>query len=176
MDDLDGGSGPLQRAQLFFARPVAGPLMFGLIFGGVPFGIAFVSLGGDVVSPNLLARTLELTPLAIILASVGAMYGADPSIGKVFKRTLITSVGECIPFPTMACGAAAWYAGFAVLSPENLPVLIYLLFLWAAVVTLAGFCVASLFYLLKARRPRTDRSNATLSVKIGSDSKRIDPS
>lgn len=152
MHTLSNPASPPGRVRLFLERRVAGPFILGLIFGGVPFGIVFAMLGGDVVSPNLLARGLELTPLAIIVAAVGAAGGSNVSLVRLFERTLIVSIGECIPLPILACAAAMWHAGYQVFLPENLPVLVFLLSLWAVAVTLVSFCIASLFYLVKARR------------------------
>ena len=144
----------LQKAQLLFGRSAVGSFIFGLVFGGVPFGIACTSLGIDVFSANLFALVLVLTPVAIVIATVGALLGTSLNLKELFKRTILTSLGECVPLPTVGCTAAALYAGLSVFSPDSLPYLIYLLSLWACAVTFASFIIVALVHFLKMRRSR----------------------
>ena len=142
--DLGGNVSGLVR------RPVIGALLFGLIVGGTPFGIAFSRLSGQVVSLNTLGLTAMLTPVAVVVATVGALLGGAERWHSLLSRAFFASLGACLPVPTFICGILVFHdlgpEGF--FDPRKLPGFALVFGIWAGVVTIYAWLLALAFVFL----------------------------
>jgi hypothetical protein len=94
-------------------RPISGPLLFGFVLGGIPFGIALFHLGlTDTWGDQFFT---PLTPVAVLLAALGANLGMKGGLAPQLRRAFLTSLGACIPVPTITWTALAWRSGFEIL-------------------------------------------------------------
>jgi hypothetical protein len=144
----------LERFVACLRRPVTGPLAFGLLFGGIPFAVAFHGLGRTVDSPELLGLIARLTPIAIVIATLGAIVGKLHSWKEFLKRSFITSLTMCVPTPAIVCTVLDWPKWhFEVLSPRLLLFLVALLLVWTSVVAIPGWLIAMVYsVIVKAAR------------------------
>ena len=143
----DTSSVTLERALAIMRRPFAGPLLFGLVFGGVPFATFLVHLGlEDAWGDKFFDR---LTPFAVLIAALGAVLCVNDKPGRLMRRALLASLAACVPLPIITWTALAWQSGFQILDVRNLPYIATLSVLWALVVTLLGWLVALLLRLLR---------------------------
>jgi hypothetical protein len=147
--------GVFHRTLSVLRRPISGPFLFGFVFGGIPFGIMFSRLGGTVISANLLGRILQLTPAAVVVATIGAVLSVNSSWGHILGRASLASLGACVPVPTIICTALAWHWGYEAFSAENLPFLVGIFIGWAVAVTIPSWLLA-LTYTIFRRRTRSE--------------------
>src|SRR2546427_9966994 len=106
--------GPSQRIQTVLRMPVMGSLLFGLVVGGIPLAVVFARLGGRVVSPELLRFMVDLTPVAIVVVTVGVVLTARGGWKDLLCKALLASFGACTPLPITVCAILAWMWGYPV--------------------------------------------------------------
>jgi hypothetical protein len=143
-----------QRTVSVLRRPTAGPLLFGFIFGSMPFAVVFSRLGGSVVSPELLRFVLDLFPFATVLTMAGALLGMSRGWQGLALGALLTSLSACVPLPVIVCLVLEWRWGYEVLSPDNFPFLIAIFIFWAFAAAISGWLLALAFTFLKNRYSR----------------------
>jgi hypothetical protein len=146
----------LGRALGVLRRPVGGPLLLGLIVGGLPCAVAFERLGGRVVSAELLRFVLLLTPIAIIVAVVGALLGAERGWKGLLVGGLLTSLWTCVPLPSFVCLVLVSRYGYDVF-PSNLAALVEIFVFWALAVGVSSWLLAFVVTVLKRPLPREGR-------------------
>lgn len=147
---LSNPASPLRKIRLFLGRPVAGPFVIGLIFGGVPFGISlcyYVGLTDKWGDPFF----GHLTPVAVLVAALGTILSVSGRPARLLWRAFLTSLGACIPVPIVTWTALAWRSGFEILDIRNLPFIATILVLWALAVTVCGWLLALAIMFLKNR-------------------------
>jgi hypothetical protein len=154
MTPPDNPHGQLSRMLGVLRRPLLGPLLFGLVFAGIPFGIMFNFLGDTVISANLFGRILDLTPAAIVVATLSAVLDVNSAWQHILWRASFTSFAACVPVPTTVCTELALHSGHKAFSANNLPILIILFVVWAVAVTIPSWLFALGYALLKNRRSR----------------------
>ena len=148
------------RVLAVLRRPLVGPMLLGIVLGGVPFGAMFSLLGDAVMSASLFGRMLELTPIAVVLSLLSTWLGLDKGLYRVFWRAFYTSFAACLPIPAIVCAKLALHWGYNVFSAEYLPPFIGFFFGWATVVALVSWFLALALEGLKIRgwrRLRGDR-------------------
>jgi ascorbate-specific PTS system EIIC-type component UlaA len=138
----------LGRALGLLRRPIEGPLLLGLIFGGLPFAAVFDRLGGRVVSAELLRFVLLLTPIAILVAAVGALVAAEHGWKGVMVGGFLTSLWACVPLPVIVCLVLAHRYGYDG-SAGDFAVLVILFVLWALAVAVSSWLLTFIVMLLK---------------------------
>jgi hypothetical protein len=136
-------------------RQFVGPVLFGLLSGGVPFGIVLFHLGpaagwGD----HFFA---PLTPVAVFVAAMGAITIGNDNAARLLARAFLTSISACIPIPLLVWTVLAWRGGFEILDIRNLPFAATLFVLWALGATLFGWLLALALVFLKNRYSRSAR-------------------
>ena len=138
-------------------RPTLGPFLIGLIFGGIPIGIAFRTLGSRIVSPNLLGCMLLFTPLGLLVATLVGIFSGITGWKKVMYRTFWASLGICLPIPTIVWSLVAWRYGYRIFTFDSLPYIVYILTIWALILTVSSWVLALLYVSLKDHflRPTT---------------------
>lgn len=139
----------LQRALSIMQRPFPGPLLFGLVFGGIPFGIVLFHWGLTDKGGDLFFE--QLTPIAVFVAALGAILTTDSSPARLFWRAFFTSFGACVPVPTLTWAVLLWRVGTEILDLRNLPFATILFVLWMVGVTVLGWLLALSFAFLKNR-------------------------
>jgi len=151
----DHPQGLLPRMLGVLRRPLLGPLLFGLVFAGIPFGIAFNLLGGTVISANLFGRILDLTPAAIVVTTLSAVVDVSSGWPHILWRASFTSLATCVPLPTIVCTALALHSGYKALSTDYLLTLIILFVVCAMAVTIPSWLLALGYAHFKNRRSRS---------------------
>lgn len=136
--------------------PSLGPLLIGLLFGGIPFGMFLVHLGltgswGDQFFS-------WLTPSAVFIAGLAASLPVNGGPVRLLWRAFLASLSACVPVPTIAWAVLAWRSGFEILDLRNLPYAVTLFVLWMLAVTVLGWLLALTYALLKNRYSRAGRS------------------
>jgi len=157
---------PMRRSNgrlAFLERPLTGPLVIGSILGGVPLAIAFSRLGGRLVSPEFLRYGLDLTPLAIIVTTIGTLWTTDHSWKKFIFGALATSFFACVPLPlVISCILMARF-GHDVFSLSSLPVLAGILLIWSLVVALSSWLLSlGLAFLFHRNKKNSLRDGTTV--------------
>ena len=125
---------------------VLGPLLFGMIFGGIPFGILLGILGLGALSTKLLEW---LSAIAIILAAVSANLSVSRSLYRILSRAFLTSLGICVPLPTIVWTVLALHAGYEISDPRNFAFIVALFFSCAVMITIPSWALALVFENLK---------------------------
>jgi membrane protease YdiL (CAAX protease family) len=133
-------------------RPLLGPVLFGLVYGGIPCGIIFSLLGSDVYTIALLHFTIGLTPLAIVVATLSPTLGVNRKWQHILWRASLTSFATCVPVPTIVCTELALHWGIWVV--KDIPRMIAIFSLWAIAVTFPSWLLAFGYALFKNRRSR----------------------
>jgi hypothetical protein len=130
------------------------PLLLGLLIGGIPFAVVFSTLVGKVVSATTFGYMALLTPVGIAVASWSALRGGTSSRGSVFVRAMFSSLGACVPLPTVVCAALIFHdmgsEGF--FNPRNVPVFAFLFTLWAGLTAFFASAFALAWLVVKNRR------------------------
>jgi hypothetical protein len=134
------------------------PLLLGLIVGGLPFAAAFDLLGGRVVSAELLRFVLLLTPIAIMLATAGALLGAEQGGKGLVVGDLLTSMGASVPLPLLVCLVLARGHGYDV-SPSAFAALLDFFVLWAFAVGVSRCPFTFIVTVLKSQILRQGRTH-----------------
>lgn len=123
-------------------RPLLGPLLFGLVLGGVPYGVVLVVFGNRVLSSLNSLTGLLLSLFAILVAASSAALGASSDWKEVLGRTFLTSISACIPIPAIVYSVLLWKWGDEVFDIHNLPFFLILLAMWSGAATIIGLLVA----------------------------------
>jgi hypothetical protein len=130
-------------------RAIIGPLLLGLVFGGIPASVALVSLGRNIFSAELLRYVLLLSPLVLIVVILGALTARRNKLRDLFRGALLASLAACVPLPISVCfGLALWW-GYDSFSQKNILTLFEIFTLWAAMLTLSAWSLAALSLGLK---------------------------
>jgi hypothetical protein len=132
-------------------RSTLGPILIGLIVGGVPLAIAFSRLGGRLVSAEFLRFALYLTPIPIIVTAIGTIWATNRGWRELLRRALLTSLSACIPLPLTVSCVLMWRFEYDLFSWSGPPVLLAVLLVWSLVVTLLSWLLALAFSANRAR-------------------------
>jgi hypothetical protein len=143
----------LQMISAVLRRPLAGPLLFGLVFGGGPFAVMFGLLDGAAAG-YILYCMLVLMPIAIIVTSIGAVQTANKGWRSLLVRSFLTSAAACIPTPTVVWDVLDWRWGLGAFSAKDLAAAVYIFSLWAVAVALVSWPLALMYVRLQNRRAR----------------------
>jgi hypothetical protein len=145
----------LVRTLAVLRRQFMGPVLFGLLFGGLPFGILLFHLGpADTWGDHFF---VPLTPVAVFVAAMGAITIGNDNSARLLARAFLTSVSACIPVPVLVWTALAWRARFEILDIRNLPYTATLFVLWSLGVAVLGWLLALALVFLKNRYSRAAR-------------------
>jgi len=132
--------------------PSLAPLLIGLLFGGIPFGMFLVHLGlTDSWGYQFFSW---LTPSAVIIAALAAILPAHGNLARLLWRAFLASLSACVPVPTITWAVLAWRSGFEILDLRNLPFAVILFVLWMLAVTVLGWLLALSYALLRNRYSR----------------------
>jgi hypothetical protein len=132
-------------------RPVLGPLIFGLLVGGIPLGFAFGGLAGRMISPELVRLVLNLSPVAVSVIILGTLLGVNLRWREMIYRAFIVGAAECVPIPATVCVIVAHNWGYEMSSPSNFLVLILIFLFWSIILTGPSWLLALALLYLKNR-------------------------
>jgi hypothetical protein len=138
--------GHLSRMLGVVRCPVLGPLLLGVVFGGIPSGIVLGFLGLDALSPKLLAW---LSPFAIVLVALSANLSVNRGLYRILWRAFLTSLSICVPVPTIVWTALAWNSGYQVFDPRNFPLIVAVFVICAVMITIPSWVLALVIENLK---------------------------
>jgi hypothetical protein len=93
----------------------------------------------------------RLTPVAVLVATLGAILGVNSGPARLLWRAFVTSVSACIPAPIVVWTILALRSGFEIFDYRNLPYAAILLVLWALAVTVSSWLLALAVIFLKNR-------------------------
>lgn len=145
------------RTLSILRRPSLGPLIFGLLVGGIPFGILLFHLG---LTDSWGDQFFDwLAPVAVLIAALGAILPVNGSPARLLCRAFLASLSACVPMPTITWAVLAWRSGFEILDLRNLPYALILFALWTLAVTVLGWLLALTYAFLKNRHSRVGRSH-----------------
>lgn len=135
-----------------FRFHIVGPVLLGLVLGGIPLGFGFYSLGGGrVISAELLRLTVYLSPIAFFVAILGAISGDTTKSKDLLGRACLTSLAACVPIPAWISLSAASHFGYDAYSAKNfLPLFIFFL-AWAIVSTTCAWLLSLSYVFLRKR-------------------------
>lgn len=133
-------------------RPYFGPILIGLVFGGIPSGVILGRLGIYVVTPELFRLIFFLSPLAFLVSTIAAMLGARDDRRGLFIRAFLASFSCCVPLPISVCTYLLWRSGYEPFAAGNFPALILMLGAWGTVVTVSSWLLALGLNLLRKLR------------------------
>ena len=138
----------LGRLRSFLGRPFAGPLFFGLLLGGVPFGI-LLGLMGPAGSDDRFFGWL--IPVLALIAAIGAVVGPNGEASRLFWRAFLTSLSACVPIPMVTWTLLLWRTGTEILDFRNLPFAATVLGLLTLLVAVGGWLLALMFRFVRHR-------------------------
>ena len=160
-EDMQMGT-VIARAGTVMRRPVAGPFWLGLLFGGVPCGIGFSRLSGRLYTPELMRYLLFLTPVVFLVTVLGAVANTTGNWISLTRRAFLAALAACVPLPIVVCTVLGWSdRRWGAFAPENSLVLVGLFSVWAVVVAIPGWLVASLVAAFGKRASSRRASPAT---------------
>jgi hypothetical protein len=133
---------PLLKTFRVIQRPVIGPLLFGMVFGGIPFALVFARLDGNVASPEFVRFALDLTPAAVLVATLGAVLTSRKGWGHLLLRSFLTSLAACIPTPTVVCEVLDWRPRGIPLMAGELAAFVFVFSIWTIAVTVISWPLA----------------------------------
>jgi hypothetical protein len=139
-------------------RPSVGPLLIGLLVGGIPSGFLLAALGISGRWDDIFFRWL--TPVAIFVSVLGAVLPQKSSPARLLCQSLITSFSACFAIPTIVWTVLAWREGLEILYVANLPYIAILFTLWSLVVAVMSWLIAMVFTFLKKKYSRAEQSHA----------------
>lgn len=143
---------PLPWPWRVFRFQILGPVLLGLVFGGIPLGFGFHRLGGGrVISPELLRFIVDLSPIAFFVAILGAVSGDTTKSKDLLGRACLTSLTACVPIPTWICSSTASHFGYDAYSAENFLPLIIVFLAWAIVSTTCAWLLSLSYVSLRKR-------------------------
>jgi len=138
--------------------PSLAPLLIGLLFGGIPFGMFLVHLGlTDSWGYQFFGW---LTPFAVFIAALSAILPVNGNPARLLWRAFLASLSACVPVPTITWAVLGRRSGFEIFDPRNLPYAAILFVLWTLAVTVLGWLLALSCTLLRNRYSRGAISRA----------------
>ena len=147
----------LQMISAVLRRPLVGPLLFGLVFAGAPSAVMFGTLGDEVMTARVAYCMLVLTPIAVVVATIGAVWSTNRGWRNLLLRSFVVSASACIPIPTILWDVAAWRQGYDVFTLKDLLITLYALSIWAIVVTLISWPLALAYVRIQNWRTQAGR-------------------
>jgi hypothetical protein len=129
------------RSQLLgsLRRPFTGPLLFGIIFGGIPIGIALAIWGIPEKSVSLY---FWLSPIAVIVAALSAKMSLNRGVYHILWRAFCTSFSIWVPIPGIVWTLIAWHMGLELSYPANFPFNMFIFIFFAAATTIPSWILA----------------------------------
>jgi len=120
-------------------RRLLGPLLFGLVVGGAPIGLALAIRFDRIMdSPPNDKVTAVLLLFSTSVAAVGAALGRSHDWRVLFYRAFLTSIAMCVPFPLVVDLVLLWKSGTEVFYVANFPFHVALCVVWSVATTFAG--------------------------------------
>ena len=133
-------------------KPVLGPIIFGLVFVGLPVGFGFRGLVGDVTSPDLAGVIVHLTPAAVVLVAVQGIAFGGLSWRRFLRNSFLTSFAACVPAPWAMCMIVEWpLERWDILSVRFFGELLVILSIWAIFVGASSFVLVSAVSFFRRR-------------------------
>jgi len=129
-------------------RPLTGPLLFGIIFGGIPIGIALVIWG---IPDKSVSLYFWLLPVAIIVAALSANLSPNRGLYHTLWRAVCTSFSIWIPIPGIVWTLLAWRMGLELSYPANFPLNMFIFVFFAVTTTIPSWILALVLENLKTR-------------------------
>jgi hypothetical protein len=143
-----------RRVALIGRRPLAGPILFGLVFGGIPNGLV-IGLFGKRVTVEFEGILLLLSLFAVPVTVISAVLSVNADWKDLLHRAFFTSLASCVPIPTIVISFLLWNWGYEVFDLHNCPFFVTIFVMWSGVVTLIGWLVALRFSLVQRRHSRS---------------------
>jgi hypothetical protein len=142
MTTVDNSNREIPKKMSVLRRSFLGPLSFGIIFGGIPFGVLLGILGLGALSSKLV---LWLAPVAVILGALGANLSVNRGWFSILWRAFLTSFSVCVPVPILVWTLLAWRAGYEVFDTRNFPMVLMIFVMFAVVITVPSWVLALVF-------------------------------
>jgi hypothetical protein len=115
--------------------------MFGVLFGGIPFGIVLTISG----TPERATLYEWLSPFTIIVAALSANLGINRGLFHILWRAFCTCFAIWVPIPAIVWTALARHEGLELSDPRNLPFNILILVAFAVMTTVPSWVLALVF-------------------------------
>jgi len=133
-------------------RPLLGPLLCGVVLGGVPVGTVFsifgmYLLGSTSTTSDCIRWALAI--FAVPVAFVGAILGARNAWNQLLGRAILTSLAMCIPIPATVYLILLSKWGDEVFDPHNFPLFVILLLMWWFGAAISGWVLALTYSKLR---------------------------
>jgi hypothetical protein len=144
-----------------FRRPLLGPLLCGLVLGGVPVGTAFSILGMYILGSTSVASdciTWALALFAVPVTFVGTILGATNAWNHLLGRAVLASLAMCIPIPATVDLILLSRWGYEVFDLHNFPLFVILLLIWWLGAAISGWVLALGYSRLRRSSNRAARS------------------
>lgn len=142
-------NGVASRTLAVLRRPFAGPILFGFLVGGIPFGMVFAYVGITYYWDTTLVQWM--TPFVVIVTFLGAIVSVGRTPFRLFWRALLTSLSACVPVPVFTYSTLAERKGLDLHDAFNLPLAETIFVSWALVVAVMGWLLAWAFTYVKNR-------------------------
>jgi hypothetical protein len=149
--------GPLARILRVLRRPLLGPLLFGIVLGGIPIGGMFFRWGVDRIAVNLDGLLYRLTPVAAVLSAWSAELSSNKSWQRLLWRAFVSSIAVCVPVPVLVWSLMAWHLGYEVFDARNFPFVFFILTTWALMITGPSWLLSLGYANSKDRRGQVGR-------------------
>jgi hypothetical protein len=136
-------------------RPVAGPLVFGLLFGGLPIGsflwFRFDDLGRSGASSS---PFVFFTVIGVLVAALSALTGANRLGKTLLRRSFLATLAAFLPIPIAVWAIRLVNESAEVWYPVNLPFMMIILTFWALTTAVPGCIIAEGYVYLRNQRSR----------------------
>ena len=142
----------LQRLAGVYKKPILGPILIGLFFGGAPY--AFVTGFYWEMLGNPGQILLLLFPLFLAVSVIGGISGKDQNWRALLFRVLLTSGSASLFLPTAVCAFLLWEPESPQSMADSLPVFIYVFAIWSLVVTAISWALALIYVRFRHSRHR----------------------
>jgi hypothetical protein len=140
-------------------RPLLGPVLFGLILGGIPLGVVlsiwYVPIMDSPPRDSVIGMFLLFT---ILVATFGAVLGGSSHWKVLFYRALLISLAMCIPIPLVVDLVMLSKTRAEVFDIRNFPFHVILCVVWSIEVTVAVGLLALGYSLYRGHRSRVQSS------------------
>jgi hypothetical protein len=144
------------RMPTILQRPLLGPLLFGLIFGGLPIG-AFLWFRFDYLARSASSSSspfVFFTVIGVLVATLSALTGANRPGKNLFYRSFLATLAAFLPIPIAVWAIRLANESAEVWFPANLPFMIMLLTFWALTTPVLGCIIAEVYVYLRNQRSR----------------------
>jgi hypothetical protein len=145
-------------------RPLLGPLVCGLVLGGVPIGTAFSILGRLILGSTSVTSdcaTWALALFAVPVTFVGAILGATKAWHHLLRRAVLTSFAACVPIPATVDMILLSKWGYEVFALQNFWLFMILLLFWWGGAAVSAWVLALTYSRL---RPSSDQPRGSLNT------------